>query len=210
MSKYREYFILLVILSVASLLRLWKFTEIPFIQDELSTLVRTDYDTVWQVITQAYHTDVHPVGVQLMVYGLTKIFGYSFWVIKLPFIIAGICSVLLTYLIGRKWFSPQTGLLSAALLAVIQYHIMYSQSIRPYGIGTFFILCLIWFWGEIVLFKKWSKFNQILLVLTAVLAYSSHYFANILGGVILLSGLLFIPNERRKPWLLLIGITVAF
>lgn len=208
LQKHSEKLLLVFILLVATLLRFWNFTEIPFVQDELSTIVRTNFSTIWEVISQAYYTDVHPVGVQLLVYGIVSLFGYSFWLIKLPFLLAGVSSIYLVYRLGKNWFSPEAGLLSAAFLTVIQYHVMYSQSIRPYGIGTFLILCLVWFWSEIVLNQKWKKQNQIGLVLFAFLAYSTHYFAHILGGIILLSGFAYIPKEKRKKWALLVGITI--
>ena len=211
-SKRMDYILLGVIILVAAVLRLWKLGDVPFMHDEFSALLRTRFDNFHDFIQQGVMPDSHPIGVQLFLWGWVKLFGWSeFWV-KLPFVLMGIGSIYLIYLIGRQWFNRTVGLLSAAFFAVSQFTIFYSQLARPYAAGLFFVLLMAWFWYKIVFEDIKPKTGiYIGFALSAWACSLMQYFSIAQAGLIFLTGLFFLPKERRKAyWLSGIAAVLLF
>ena len=211
-SKRLDYILLGVILLVAAVLRLWKLGQVPFMHDEFSALLRTCFDNFHDFIQQGVMPDSHPIGVQLFLWGWVKLFGMNeFWV-KLPFVLMGIGSIYLIYLIGRQWFNRKVGLFSAAFFAVSQFTVFYSQLARPYSAGLFFVLLMAVFWHKIV-FETEKPKNGVYVgfALSAWACSIMQYFSIAQAGLIFLTGLFFLPKERRKAyWLSGIAAVVLF
>ena len=211
-SKRLDYILLGVIILAAAVLRLWKLGDVPFMHDEFSALLRTRFDNFHDFIQQGVMPDSHPIGVQLFLWGWVKLFGWSeFWV-KLPFVLMGIGSIYLIYLIGLQWFNRKVSLFSAAFFAVSQFTIFYSQLARPYAAGLFFVLLMAWFWYKIVFEAQKPKLGiYIGFALSAWACSLMQYFSIAQAGLIFLTGLFFLPKERRKAyWLSGIGALLLF
>ena len=210
-NKRLDYILLGVIMVVAAVLRLWKLDQVPFMHDEFSALLRTRFDNFHDFIQQGVMPDSHPIGVQLFLWGWVKLFGMSeFWV-KLPFVLMGIGSIYLIYLIGRQWFNRKVGLFSAAFFAVSQFTVFYSQLARPYSAGLFFVLLMAVFWHKVVFGTKPKTRDYIGFALSAWACSIMQYFSIAQAGLIFLTGLFFLPKERRKAyWLSGIAAVVLF
>ncbi len=63
----------------------------------------------------------------------------------------GVATIILMYAIGRQWFDRTTGTGAAILLALSDYHILYSRSGLTDVMFTFFLLAAIWLFGASVL-----------------------------------------------------------
>ena len=200
-----------VIVVVAAVLRLWKLGQVPFMHDEFSALLRTRFDNFHDFIQQGIMPDSHPIGVEAFLWLWVRIFGWSeFWV-KLPFALMGIGSVYLIYLIGRQWFNCKVGLFSAAFFAVSQFTVFYSQLARPYSAGLFFVLLMAWFWHKVVFGAKTTTRDYVGFALSAWACSLMQYFSIAQAGLIFLTGLFFLPKERRKAyWMSGIGAVLLF
>ncbi len=211
-SKRMDYILIGIIILVAAVLRLWKLGQVPFMHDEFSALLRTRFDNFHDFIQQGIMPDSHPIGVQLFLWGWVKLFGWSAFWVKLPFVLMGIGSIYLIYLIGRQWFNRKVGLFSAAFFAVSQFTIFYSQLARPYSAGLFFVLLMAWFWHKIVFEEKKPKLGiYIGFALSAWACSVIQYFSIAQAGLIFLTGLFFLPKDRRKAyWLSGIAAVVLF
>jgi len=210
-SKRIDFILLAVIMVVAAVLRLWKLGQVPFMHDEFSALLRTRFDNFHDFIYQGVMPDSHPIGVQLFLWGWVKLFGWNeFWV-KLPFVLMGIGSIYLIYLIGRQWFNRKVGLFAAAFFAVSQFTVFYSQLARPYSAGLFFVLLMAWFWYKVVFGTKTTTRDYIGFALSAWACSVIQYFSIAQAGLIFLTGLFFLPKEHRKAyWLSGIAAVVLF
>ena len=211
-SKKMDYILLGVIMLVAAVLRLWKLGQVPFMHDEFSALLRTRFDNFHDFIQQGIMPDSHPIGVEAFLWLWVRIFGWSeFWV-KLPFALMGIGSIYLIYIIGRQWFNRKVGLFSAAFFAVSQFTVFYSQLARPYSAGLFFVLLMAYFWYKVVFETKTPKIGTYIgFALSAWACSLMQYFSIAQAGLIFLTGLFFLPKERRKAyWLSGIGAVVLF
>ncbi|MBR3491916.1 MAG: glycosyltransferase family 39 protein [Bacteroidales bacterium] len=199
-SKTIDLILIVVIILVTALLRLWKLGQVPFMHDEFSALLRTRFDNFHDFIQFGVMPDSHPIGVQLFLWGWVQLFGWSEFWIKLPFALMGIGSVYLIYLIGRQWFNRKVGLFSAAFFAVSQLTVFYSQLARPYAAGLFFVLLMVWFWHKVVFGTKTTTRDYIGFALSAWACSLMQYFSIAQAGLIFLTGLFFLPKERRKAY----------
>ena len=206
-----DYILLGVIMLVAAVLRLWKLGQVPFMHDEFSALLRTRFDNFHDFIQQGIMPDSHPIGVQLFLWGWVKLFGWSAFWVKLPFVLMGIGSIYLIYIIGRQWFNRKVGLFSAAFFAVSQFTIFYSQLARPYSAGLFFVLLMAVFWYKVVFGTKTTTKDYVGFALSAWACSLMQYFSIAQAGLIFLTGLFFLPKERRKAyWLSGIAAVILF
>lgn len=128
----------LVILLVASLLRLWRLDEVPLnlFGDEVDvgyhaySLLQTGKDYMGQLLPVYIHS-LAEWRAPLFIYSTIPsiaVFGLNEWGVRLPAAIFGIIGVLLLYLLGRRLFNQKVGLISALLLAMLPWHIHYSRA----------------------------------------------------------------------------------
>ncbi len=194
--------ILFALLLFASVLRLIHPFEIPYTGDEFNALLRTHFGSFSELISKGVIVDSHPAGVQVFLYYWTKLVGYSEIIVKLPFIICGILSVLYIFLIGREWFNSTVGLVCAVFLATLQYTVMYSQIARPYSSGLFFTLAMVYYWNKII-FKPEEHFyrNCTLYILFSAACAYNHYFSLLVAAMAGLTGVFFIPKKYRLKYI---------
>ncbi len=139
-SRYLLWFLL--ILVAAGILRFYGLGRADVITDEalvgfrsigyidffVSPYQTTPYEWFSDIPTWArlsFHD--HPPLVFLIQHFFFKLFGQNIIALRLPFALAGLLSIYLIYLIGKKLFGEKIGLLAAILLSVCQYHIWISR-----------------------------------------------------------------------------------
>ena len=200
MKKNIEFILLICVVIIAGTMRFYNYSDWSFSNDELSALSRRNFGSLGQLINEGVRPDFHPGGVQVFLYFWVKVFGDSEAALRFPFVIAGIISVYLIYLVGKRWFSISTGLLSALVLAFLQFPILYSQLARPYSPGLMFSLLNVYFWTLLIF--DFKKHRPIFLVLgysiSTVLCMYTHYFSFLFAIIIGITGLLFITKENAK------------
>jgi hypothetical protein len=195
--------LLFLILALGAVLRFWNFPNMPYMHDELSALGRTLYPSVQDVITYGVEiNDTHPPGVQLFLYFWTNLFGTKEIVVKFPFILCGLFSILLAYKISKKWFTISVAFIVASFMATMQYTVMYSQLIRPYSSGVFFCLLMVFCWNEFLFEPGHKKKWLIGYILSAVCCAYDHHFALLFAFIVGLSGIPFLTKISWKPYLL--------
>ncbi len=194
--------LVILILIVGSFLRFWNYFSIPFMFDELSAMGRTTYDTFLDVIRfGVVEKDSHPAGVQVFLYYWVQLFGDSEPVVKLPFLIAGIASIWVSYKIGELWFGKPTAILTAAFVSSLQLFVMYSQIARPYISGLFITLVMVWYWSKYFFLKPKIKYLIWFAIFGALAAYN-HYFSLLFAATVGLTGLLLVNRKTIIPYCL--------
>ena len=166
--------------------------------DELSAICRLNYDNFSDLITYGVLRDYHPAGVQVFMWFLSSVFGTSAVAIRLPFVLMGISSIALIYVIARRWYGEWPALLPTAVMSVSQYTIFYSILARPYIFGLFLVLCMLYFWTRILLNKEYKWYWLVLFALFASLCAYTHYFCMLSAFLLGLAGLLFV--DRQHWW----------
>ena len=202
MNKNTKYFnlILLLVLIAGMLLRFWDFWKIPFTYDELSALSRLQFDSFSDLIQFGVAPDGHPAGIQVFLYYWTRFFGDREFMVKLPFLLAGMASIYLSFRIGKLWFNATAGILTAVYISSLQLTVMYSQIARPYISGLFFTLLMVLYWSKY--FFKGNKIRHLILfVVFASLSTYNHHFSLMFAAIVGISGLWFVTEKNRLLYL---------
>ena len=196
--------LLLLIVVAGTVLRFYNYSELPYSFDEFSALFRTRFDNFRDLIYYGVKTtDTHPAGVQVFMYYWVKVFGESEMIVKLPFVLFGILSIIIAYRLGKKWFNPTVGLFTALFLAVLQYPITYGQFARPYVSGLFFSLLMVWFWTNVIFTPAKKRYvNLTGFILSAAVCAYNHHFSLLLFVLVAISGLFFLNKQNRKYYIL--------
>jgi len=202
MNKNSNYFnlILLLILFAGLLLRFWDFWKIPFTYDELSALSRLQFDSFSELIEFGVRPDGHPAGIHVFLYYWIQLFGDRETVVKMPFLLAGLASIYVSYRVGRLWFNNTTGILTAVYISSLQFTVMYSQIARPYISGLFFTLLMVLYWSKY--FFQGNKIRHLILfVIFASLSTYNHHFSLLFAAIVGFSGLWFVTDKNRVLYL---------
>ena len=206
MKKYlnTDNVLLLLIIVAGTVLRFYNYSGLSFTYDEFSAFFRTRFDNFQDLIYYGVKTtDTHPAGVQVFMYYWVRWFGDSEVVVKLPFTVFGVLSIIVGYKIAGKWFNNTVGLITALFLAVLQFPITYSLYARPYVSGLFFSLTMVWFWTNVVFYSEKRHYLNLIgyIIFGAISAYN-HHFSLFLVGLVGLSGLFYIKKTNLKSYLI--------
>ena len=157
---------------------------------------------------------VHPPLHYYVLHVWSKLFGSVPFQARLLSVIFGTLAIAVIYLLAKYLFDARTANLSAALLAVSQISIQFSQEVRPYAQVSFLALC-----SSYLLIRALRERRSLfwwLGISSLLLTIQTHYFGSFLlpcfVAVALLSG-----KERKLPrswWIggsaLLLGSCVAW
>lgn len=208
----RESTFFWLIIFIAAALRFYNYWDWSFTHDELGAFVRLHYSSFTELIREGVqNNDTHPAFTQLFIWAWAKVFGLSEASIRFPFVLAGIGSVALVYLIAIRWFGFYPAVFSSLAIATLGFPILYSQLARPYSFGLFFSLLAALCWTEL-LFGNGKKlyYRAAVYGMATVLCMLTHYFAFFFAMMVAASGFFFLKKETWKPYLLsgLIAIVV--
>jgi len=215
---------ILLILLIASLLRLYGLNQGDTVNDEVFTAFRAvslvDFNeaefqtTPWEWFDPhipgwaklSFHD--HPPLVFWVQHFFIKIFGENNFAFRFPSAILGILSVWLLYLLGRKMFSQKVGLLSAAVLAATLNHVYISRVGMQESYVIFFILLASYFFLKAVEREKYFLWTGLALGL----GFLTKYTAFVLIPIFLVYLVLFNRGAFRKKffWLGILLVTAIF
>lgn len=205
--------LVILVVVVAAGLRFCDLFALPLTNDETSALMRLNAKSVTELLGTVVWKDGHPMLVQVFLWYWTKWFGTTVWVVKLPFLLCGFGSVILMARIGIRLGAAWAGLLAAAMLATLQFPLMYSEIARPYAPGLLLSLWAFYVWLrwldvckiEVAAINLWAK-PSILLSIAGYLGASNHYFNGLILALLFVSGLVILPRNQwiryLWPWLL--------
>lgn len=166
--------------------------------DEVSALLRLQFDSFSEMLQNGVKPDGHPAFTQVLLWFWTKLFGDSEFTVRLPFVLMGTASVWFGAQAARKLFGAGNGLATAAALAFLQFPIMYSQLARPYAPGLFFTMLAAYF---VARFSEEQKANWKHIAGFAIAgagAAYSHYFSLYTTLLLGVAGLFLVTKENRK------------
>jgi 4-amino-4-deoxy-L-arabinose transferase-like glycosyltransferase len=204
--------ILLVILITAAFLRFYNYSNWSLSNDELSALNRLRYNTFSDVIKEGVMlNDMHPPGVQTFLYALTKCCGNDVAVVRLPFVLMGILSVIAFFKIADKLTSRQGALCATSMFVALIFPVLYSQLARPYSPGLLFSLLAVYFLITTVYDDKNEKNDKIkylpliFFIVFGTMCMYIHYFAFLFVGIAGLFAFI-IARPKIKIWLTAAGL----
>lgn len=193
--------LLLGIILLGAILRFYNYFDIPYTHDEISALLRTDFENFNDLIEEGVKkNDFHPAGIQVFLYYWVQLVGSSEWIVKLPFTLASIASIYLAYQIGKKWRNETVGLLFAVFSATSQYAIIYGTIARPYASGLFFVLLLVNAFINMCQSQNFWR-NWMLFVLAGTLCAYNHHYSLLVAGLIGILGVFIVPKKLTVKYI---------
>ncbi len=185
-----------LILGIGFLLRIINIGKVPC-GDEAMVINIATQDPA-NLMAMLKTTDVYPPFTYILLHYWMKISQSPVW-IRSYFIIFGLGSCLLVYLIAKEYLGKKEAIIALILAVFSPLLIFGSQYIRSYMDSAFFILCSTLFMLKIINGKD-TTINRISYAVSAALAFYTFYFSALIVFAQFLFVMIFGP--RRKAWLL--------
>jgi hypothetical protein len=175
------------------------FLSMDFMHDELSALTRLNFSNFSDLIEYGVKIDGHPAGVHIFLYLWTSTFGLEPWMVRLPFILSSILSLLLIFGIARKLGQRIGALVIVALMASSQYFLTFGVMARPYSTGLLLILALFYLMLKLPQIRGVRRWYMVaLMALLVAASFYNHYFSFLQVGLIFFFGFMKYPRIRKE------------
>ena len=168
------YILLGAIIVLGAMLRSYQLFEKSLWMDELFSAWASDPENDFNTVFHRTVEDVHPPLYQILLWGIYKVFGYGEMVGRVFSVVLGVAVIPMMYVLGRKLYCVEVGLLAALFSAINFYLIVFSQNTRSYELLV--LLTVVSFVLFFDLVKK-RKFSTALCYAVACAALvNTHYF----------------------------------
>ncbi len=182
------FWLVATIVLVASFLRLFQLTFHDPLTDEVLYGFRSigliDYvaaytqTTPWQWYSQvpwwahiSFHD--HPIFFFLVQHVFLNVFGETVFAFRLPAALAGIGSVIVMFLLGKRYAGKKAGIIAAVILAVQSHHLWVSRIGLQDGFVIFLMLFCLLLFDHALENKKWFPWWGVLLGLAILTKYTT-------------------------------------
>lgn len=128
--------LLVVILIIGAGIRFYQLGDESLWTDEMVTISHLKGD----LINSLAGKELMPPGYFLLLKPVVAVWGESEFSLRFLSALFDLLSIILVYLIGKKWFDERVGILSAILLATTMLQVVYAQEARPYSLFGFLVL----------------------------------------------------------------------
>jgi len=190
--------IILLIIVSAVILRLYNLGKVPFWEDELFTLHRSNMP-VGELLKELSSRPIFPPLYYLLTKASIKIFGINEAALRFPSFIFSVLSVFFIYKLAELIYNARTGLFAALLLAVSPYSIYYAQEAKMYSAS--WALSIISFWLFFRLIRRVRVGDCILYICVNALSWYMSYVGIVYTLIQGASFLIFRDKRFFKKWL---------
>lgn len=199
----KRIIVLLLIIILASFLRIYRIDSRPLYGDEFFSLQWSSYTFKEFMTKGALRGNEKPLYF-LILHFWRKYVSDSEITLRYLSVIAGVLSAIIIFMLAEKLTDTKTGLLSAFLLAISPVHIYYSQEIRMYTLETLFALISSYLFLRFLVSGSRIKFSTIIwYIITSSVAIHMHITAMLM---ILVQNIYFFlrrkdANVTIKKWI---------
>lgn len=167
----KNNYILILVISLAFLLRFYHLDFQSLWVDEINTMVQaTPHQNLEDTYKSLLSNDLQPPLYFYVLKYLFRIFGYSTFILRFFSVLLGVAGVYAIFLLGREIANKKVGLFAALLLCINYYHIHYSQEGRPYAFLVLF--SILSFYRLSIFVRAQNKRNAIIYgVMSALMLY---------------------------------------
>lgn len=198
MNFIKKYWLIILILILASILRFWRLDSYPALNaDEAAigynaySLIQTGMDehgSRWPIHFQSFN-DYKPGLYFYIVIPFVKILGLNEWAVRIPGAFLGVMSILAIYLLVYELFkNKKSAVLSAFFLAISPWHIHFSRGGWEVNTATFLILSGFYFFIKSLNASKF-RMRVFELIISSILLTASLYAYHAARVIVPLLGL---------------------
>ncbi len=190
------------LLVVSAVLRVSGFVTGSMFYDEMFSLQMTHQGLLEMI--NSLRPNLSPPGFEVLLWFLTRIFGWNTFSLRLPSVIASVVTLWLVYkLTSLFYFTNAQKITSLLILALLPYQLMISQQGRVYSIFIFLFLAGLYaavtgkwvYFGIAISGMLWSHSDSFFfipgLIIIAILVRPQAWKRIILAAI--LAGITFIP-----------------
>jgi hypothetical protein len=195
-----------IVLCIGTILRFWNLGG-PGLHGDEETMAMAAMHIVHDGLPILPSGMFYPRGLSelYLMAASVQIFGESEWAFRLPSALAGVATIYLCYVAGRRFLRPQWNLALAATVALLPEMIEYSQTARMY---VFMLACVA---GSLACIFAWERSGRIgwLIggLLALILGIELHALAVTCALIFLMPGLL--QGDQRKFMYGVAAVTVT-
>lgn len=185
---------LAIIVALGLLLRLVGITQESLWADEIHSTV-TARDPLWTIITK-------PIGNNQPLYFVVihfwaMVFGESELALRIPSLIFGITTIVLTFFFARYFMSGRGALIASALVALAPVMIWYSQENRMYSLSA--MLFLASSWSLMRLLKQPNSERAIVYgVISGLGVWNHFYLIPFIAAQVVIIGFVLVQKKDRR------------
>jgi mannosyltransferase len=201
---------LLAIVLLGLVLRVYHLAAQSFWWDEVfSAAVSTQ---ALPAIISRTSADVHPPLYYFLLHYWENLFGTSDFAIRFLSVIFGVSAIPMIYVLGRRLFDKEVGIISALILAISSFNIQYSQEARMYSLMVLLALLSMYF------FVRFLERNTLLTSFGYVLTTTLLVYSHVLGLLMLIAQNVYLVTVvllskkrtfRLLHWLILEAIVIV-
>lgn len=191
--------LLLAILIVGAGIRFYHLDKESLWTDEMVTMSHLDGNLFQSLINK----ELMPPGYFLLLKPVVATFGQSEFSLRFLSALFDTLSILLVYLVGKRWFNKKVGILSAILLATTMLQVVYAQEARPYSLFGFLVLLTTYLF---ILAKDDKRFWPVYILVAAISLYTNYLTLFVILIHIILTIFYFKSNIKKN----LISILMVF
>jgi hypothetical protein len=173
----KDHRVFSVMFLLAAIVRFIPAFEYQFSYDELCGIRNSLFQSWKDMVDLGVSLDTHPILVQLIINFTVKIFGYSEFWIKLPFLLFSLAAILYAYLFSDKWFGRIPALLTAAIFSFSYIFLFYAPLARMYSGGLFFCTALTYYLFNLCFSDRKKNSDYILFVMFILLASLNNHLS---------------------------------
>jgi 4-amino-4-deoxy-L-arabinose transferase-like glycosyltransferase len=153
LSNFWSIVSLLTVGGLAFFLRFYGLTHHSLWYDEGLSLMRSDGDTLGQVLETLNNTpyDKYQPTYFIGLFYWRRLFGDTEFALRAFSVLLGLGSIALTASISRRLFGPRHALWTAAIMAASAYHVYYSQEVRAYSLVMMLAALQLWLFSPALL-----------------------------------------------------------
>ncbi len=196
----------LIVLSV--LLRIYRLGYESLTLDEMAS-INVAKKSIGEIVSIRSN---NPPLYYLILHFMINLFGDSEFSIRFPSVIFGSISIYLIYSIGKNIFDKNVGILSAFILSISIFHILFSQTARFYSLLVLLVLLSNYYFIKILEDSdpKKDKKNTLRYMISTLLMIYTHGYGLLYLIFQNIYYLLFKKNISIRYWLKVQGIIILF
>lgn len=204
--------IIFVIVIIAVTLRLINLNQSLWLDEGINAIFAQKL-TYKDLIFKYPLGDFHPPLYHLVLKFITSIVGNSEIALRVPSVIFGVLTIVVTYLIAKKLYDVKTALTAAILIATSPLHVYYSQEARMYMMAAFFSTLSLYFF--VCALKESKLLHWIGFITATTIVLYTDYMPYFLIPSYLIYVIIFRKKLRKNtlnaflPALLLIALLIS-
>ena len=207
-KRYVPLIILALIVLLGFGLRFYDLDKENLWFDEGYTILSINQDNIGGVIDQAEITETKPSVYFIILHLWSEIFGLSMFALRFFSLLCGVISIILLYLLAKELFDKKVAILSALLISISLFDIIYSQEARVFSFFTTLTILSFFIFVKLIKgfvnkdSKKSSLFLYFFFGVVGAFLNAIHYFGLLIFLVqnIILLSLFYKKGTSLKRW----------